>query len=164
MSRKPAKVQVPTNKVPIDDIPERHKDIADVFKLFDKDGNGRISRDEVTSLLRSLGRNSTPQEIDNLIRVCDKDNNGTIELSEFTAYMDDIYVVPRSKVEEIIDCFRIFDLDGNGYVTQDEFKSILTRYGGDFTEEEVKEIFNETDFDKDGRLSYAEFVDLWKYQ
>lgn len=164
MSRKAGNTIALTTTTNASDIKERHGDVREVFKLFDKDNDGKITRDEVKSLLRALGRSTTPDEIQALINTVDKDNSGTIELQEFTNYLDTAFAVPRSRVEEVVDAFRIFDLDNNGYISAEEFKNILMNYGGNFTAEEVDEIFKEIDVDKDGKLTYAEFVDIWKYQ
>lgn len=147
-----------------EELTDRHKEIKDLFTIFDKDNSGTITSDEVKSLLTSLGRETTTEEIQKLVSECDKDKNGTIELQEFINWMDNYYVIPPGKVEEVVDAFRIFDLDKNGYVNLAEFKDILMKFGGDFTEEEVNELFKETDVNKDGKLTYAEFVELWKYQ
>lgn len=49
------------------------------FNVFDKDGSGTISSDELRQVMRSLGENLTEQEIDEMIREADKDKNGTID-------------------------------------------------------------------------------------
>jgi calmodulin len=143
---------------------ERHQEIRELFKIFDRDGNNKISADEVSSLLFSLGRPTTPMEVKKLISEVDKDKNGTLELEEFIQYLDKTFVLPQSKVEEVVEAFKVFDQDNNGTVSKDEFANILMRFGGDFTEEEVAQIFSEVDVNADGKLNYAEFVELWKYQ
>ena len=45
-----------------------------------------------------------------------------------------------------------------------EFKHILMDLGQKFTEEEVNEIFDESDLNKDGNLDYREFVEFWQEQ
>jgi len=49
------------------------------FNVFDKDGSGTISADELRQVMKSLGENLTDEEIDEMIREADKDNNGTID-------------------------------------------------------------------------------------
>ena len=49
------------------------------FNVFDKDGSGTISADELRQVMKSLGENLTDDEIDEMIREADKDRNGTID-------------------------------------------------------------------------------------
>jgi len=53
------------------------------FDVFDKDGSGTISADELRQVMKSLGENLTDDEIDEMIREADKDRNGTIDYEEF---------------------------------------------------------------------------------
>jgi len=53
------------------------------FNVFDKDGSGTISADELRQVMKSLGENLTDEEIDEMIREADKDKNGTIDYDEF---------------------------------------------------------------------------------
>jgi len=53
------------------------------FNVFDKDGSGTISADELRQVMKSLGENLTDEEIDEMIREADKDRNGTIDYEEF---------------------------------------------------------------------------------
>ena len=52
----------------------------------------------------------------------------------------------------------------NGVLSLSEFKHILMDLGQKFTEEEVNEIFDESDLNKDGNLDYREFVEFWQEQ
>lgn len=49
------------------------------FNVFDQDGSGTISADELRQVMKSLGENLTDEEIDEMIREADKDRNGTID-------------------------------------------------------------------------------------
>lgn len=49
------------------------------FQVFDRDGSGTISADEMRQVMKNLGENLTDQEIDEMIAIADKDNNGTID-------------------------------------------------------------------------------------
>ena len=50
-------------------IPE----FKEAFSLFDKDGNGNISRDELGMVMRALGQNPTTQELLDMINEVDTD-------------------------------------------------------------------------------------------
>ncbi len=153
-----------SKKVHFNEDSERMKGIQDMFKLFDKDGDGHISAGEIKSLLVAIGREPSEEQIKKFMNEVDKDGNGEVDLKEFLKFMEQEEKVPRSKQEEIVEAFKVFDLDGNGFVTFDEFKSILMKFGGQFTQKEVREIYNLADADGDGKLTYAEFVELWQYQ
>ena len=55
--------------------------------LFDIDGDGTITAEELRKVLVNLGSNLTPEEVELLIKEADYDGNGELDLSEFTAFM-----------------------------------------------------------------------------
>lgn len=60
------------------------------MQVFDKDGSGTISRDEIHQVMLSLGERLTEEEINEMLEVADKDGNGTIdcEASQFHSLCD----------------------------------------------------------------------------
>ena len=55
--------------------------------------------------------------------------------------------------------FEIFDSDGNGQISMDELKQIFGRGQASEKDQQVwKEIMDSADEDKDGQISYTEFV------
>ena len=44
-------------------------ELKSAFTMFDKDGDGTVSTKELGAVLRSLGSNPTPEEIDDMIDV-----------------------------------------------------------------------------------------------
>lgn len=143
---------------------ERRKMINEVFDVFDKDKNGHIQASELESILKALGRGSSQKEIEDFLAKVDTNQSGTIERHEFMDAMEEIYSIPQSKVEEVVEAFKIFDKDNSGTITLDEMKKILLKYTTDFTENEIEEIFKLIDTDQNGFISYAEFADVWKFQ
>ena len=54
-------------------------EFKDAFSLFDKDGNGTISKDELGMVMKSIGRNPTEQELQDMINDVDADGRKHIE-------------------------------------------------------------------------------------
>ena len=88
-------------------------DLAEAFSVFDKNGDGVISIDELGQILRSLGENPTEKELVNTINQVDADNSGTIDFSEFVSLMTKKYL-ENDMEEDIRQAFRLFDKDGSG--------------------------------------------------
>lgn len=57
------------------------------------------------------------------------------------------------------DAFSAVDADKNGYLTRDEFSDILKEYGFYATSEEISWLIDRYDKNRDGRISYSEFLD-----
>eukprot|EP00662_Eupelagonemidae_sp_cell21_P042990 gene42990-30159_t len=64
-------------------VQEQVADIREAFNLFDKNGDGTITKKELRSALRELGEQPTKKELQDFIKDVDKDGNGKIEYSEF---------------------------------------------------------------------------------
>ena len=63
--------------------PENEEEIIEAFKIFDKDGNGLISPDELLHVMLSLGDNINIEEVKELIKDADLDRDGYINYAEF---------------------------------------------------------------------------------
>jgi len=60
------------------------KEIKTVFELYDADGSGYVTKDELASALRQLSIvKPTQEEIDRTMQEADVDNDGLIGLVEF---------------------------------------------------------------------------------
>ena len=144
---------------------ERDQEIAEVFNMFDKNGDGNLLNSEIEAFLRAIGQDPNQDDVNKLVETIDLDKNGYITLDEFMIYMDDAFVISQDQIDELIDAFKIFDFDNSGSISREEFKNILVRYGKDeFSEENINDIFSMVDSDNNGLINYAEFIDMWKYQ
>ncbi|KIL66567.1 hypothetical protein M378DRAFT_368565 [Amanita muscaria Koide BX008] len=59
----------------------------DAFSLFDKDGDGTITINELGEVMGSLGLDSTEDERRSMMEEVDTDRNGTIDFTEFLTMM-----------------------------------------------------------------------------
>ncbi|CAG9310083.1 unnamed protein product [Blepharisma stoltei] len=64
----------------------------------------------------------------------------------------------RSQSFNIMDAFQIIDRDRNGYITFKEFQQILDEHGLIASKKDVESLMERYDKDKDGRVSYSEFM------
>jgi calcium-dependent protein kinase len=59
------------------------------FKMFDKDGSGMISANEIRDVL-GFGGNLDSEAVENIIKSCDDNGDGEISFEEFVAMMKKI--------------------------------------------------------------------------
>ena len=57
---------------------EGEMEIKEVFRVFDKDGNGFISAAELRLVMSNLGEKLTDEEVDEMIRKADIDGDGQV--------------------------------------------------------------------------------------
>ncbi|CEP17845.1 hypothetical protein [Parasitella parasitica] len=62
-------------------------DLIEAFKVFDKDGNGYITPDELRSVMTNLAQKLTQKELDEMIKEADKNGDGMIDYLEFSKMM-----------------------------------------------------------------------------
>lgn len=56
-------------------------------QVFDKDGNGKISQQELKLVMKNLGENLTDEEINEMIREADDNGDGEVDYEEFVKMM-----------------------------------------------------------------------------
>ena len=61
----------------------------------------------------------------------------------------------KNMKEEIMCAFKFFDKNGNGYIEAKEIKEILRKLGDNTTDEQIKQMIEVADVDKDGQINYA---------
>lgn len=60
--------------------------------------------------------------------------------------------------QEVIDAFKGFDKGNTGFISAAELRNILTNLGEKISEDEVDEMINEADVDRNGQIDYVKFV------
>ena len=67
--------------------PEGENDIKQAFKIFDKDGDGLITAEEIRMTMTSLGENLSETELTSMVAEADLNGDGYIDFSEFSCLM-----------------------------------------------------------------------------
>ncbi|KAE9593620.1 hypothetical protein Lal_00036291 [Lupinus albus] len=136
---------------------EQIGEFLEAFCLFDKDGDGFITIEELGIAMRSLDENPSIEELKIMMKEGDMDGKGTMEFGEFLNLMA-IKMKETEVEEELREAFRVFDKDQDGYISPIELMFVMRTIGVKVTEEELGMMINEADLDGDGLIDYKEFV------
>lgn len=130
----------------------------ELFDLFDANGDGSISVDELGHVFRiHLGKALAEDDLNRIIDQVDADKNKSIEFDEFLELMASDTWADIEK-NEIIKAFSVFDRNKDGYVDAEELRMALTTYGEAMTSEEANEMLSVADLDHNGLIDYSEFL------
>ncbi|KAI9085111.1 hypothetical protein K1719_032927 [Acacia pycnantha] len=139
---------------------EEVEDIKDMFKKMDSDNDGIVSIEELKAGFRNFGSQLAESEVQMLIEAVDTNGKGRLDYEEFVAVS--LHLKRMANDEHIRKAFSYFDKDGNGYIEPDELRDALMEDGENDCTDVANDIFQEVDIDKDGRISYDEFVAMMK--
>jgi calcium-dependent protein kinase len=89
----------------------------------------------------------------------DIDRDGYLDCDEFIAIS--VHLRKMGNDEHLKKAFAFFDQNNNGYIEIEELREALSDELGT-SEEVVDAIIRDVDTDKDGRISYEEFVTMMK--
>ncbi|KAF5287613.1 hypothetical protein FQA39_LY15816 [Lamprigera yunnana] len=142
------------------------KEFREAFRLFDKDGDGSITKEELGRVMRSLGQFARTEELQQMLQEVDVDGDGNVSFEEFVeiawtasagADRDPVISIEQEE-KELRDAFRVFDKHNRGYITASDLRAVLQCLGEDLSEEEIEDMIKEVDVDGDGRIDFYEFV------
>merc|ERR1711997_937580 len=68
-------------------INSQRAEIEQTFKVFDKNGDGKITFDELKEVLTQLGENVTDKDVADMIKEADLNGDGAIDFDEFMIMM-----------------------------------------------------------------------------
>lgn len=132
-------------------------ELRDAFSAHDKNGDGRITLQELRQALEELDEEPAVAELKALMIKADADGNQSIDFAEFLAFMRR-RLSQRGAEGEIRDAFDVFDRNGDGLVSIDELLQVMEMLGETMTRQEAEDSLRRADSDGDGQLTYQEFV------
>lgn len=127
----------------------------ETFKVFDADGSGAISPEELKAIMQSLGQNPSDSQLQEMIQEVDLDFSGTIDFEEFKALM---IAQSGDRQSRLKAAFNVFDEDSSGLISANEMRDVMNKFG--LTNEELDQLIKEVDEDGDGTIDFEEFCKI----
>ena len=139
--------------------PKEAKSAIKIFKLANKNEDGKLLRNELKETLLNFVSEEFLSNYDEIFSLLDGDNNGYIDYEEFLRATLDRSFFVNENVLNI--AFKFFDKENTGYISKDKIMSYFI--GTKMTEELFKNIFDEIDTNKDGKIDFQEFKAMMQY-
>ena len=148
------------------------KELSDAFEFFDLNGDGKLSIQELGTVVRELGDAVTEEELQMLIKRVDSDGDGQLDLCEFIELNTQAISTCSSLDSESFGCsdgesdalaaaFNKFDTNKDGFISPEELHKVLGAFGEEkFSLEECRCMIKSLDDNGDQVMSLLEFQAL----
>ncbi|KAK2996995.1 hypothetical protein RJ639_012296 [Escallonia herrerae] len=129
-----------------------------VFQMFDRNGDGSITKKELNESLENMGIFISDSELTQMIAKIDVNGDGCVDIDEFGALYQSI-MDERDEEEDMREAFNVFDQNGDGFITVEELRSVLASLGlkQGRTAEDCRRMIMKVDADGDGMVDFNEF-------
>ena len=139
--------------------PKEAKSAIKIFKLANKNEDGKLLRNELKETLLNFVSEEFLSNYDEIFSNLDGDNNGYIDYEEFLrATLDRSFFVNENVLNL---AFNFFDKENTGYISRDKIMSYFI--GTKMTEELFSIFFDEIDTNRDGKIDFKEFKEMMVY-
>ena len=141
-------------------LPEELEELKLSFAIFDKDGNGNISKEELKDILLKLKISDTKGTLDKIMNDIDKNKSNTIDADEFaemfTCKLPE--VEDRKTLGEIYDY--MCDFANADSINLEALKTLNDQFGVGLSDEEMQLMIEKADTNKDGVVSNDEYYTI----
>ncbi|EFX88955.1 hypothetical protein DAPPUDRAFT_304741 [Daphnia pulex] len=143
------------------------RDFGRTFRIWDDDGNRKISYEEFVKGLSDFGASLTATEAQQLFHSMDKNSSGSIEYDELLIALRP--PMSKSRISLILAAFQKMDKTGDGVITPEDLKGVYNVrshpkfINGEKTEEQIFQEYLRT-FDSphgDGKVTLQEFEEYY---
>ncbi|XP_054476500.1 calmodulin-like protein 4 [Anoplopoma fimbria] len=132
-------------------------EFKECFSLYDRQQKGRIEARELITVMRCLGSNPTPSEVQRHLLSHSTGLGGELDFSTFLSVMHR-QLQQEAPEEEILEAMRMADKEQKGFIMASELRAKLTGLGEKLTDREVDELLKEAGVGADGRVHCEQFA------
>jgi calcium-binding protein CML len=133
------------------------EDLRIAFNLFDLDGDGRISRDELKQCLKIINDDWSEDEIDEIIHNINPDDD-YIEFHHFLILFND---KKEYKCDDaLFDAFKIFGKKNNGNITLEQMKYLICNFCVTLSAEEKEQLINVLQLECEDSINFENFCKI----
>ena len=142
---------------------DRIDELKEAFDLFDENGNGSISIQELSQIFKSIGYFPSLDELRDMLNEDDKDENLQEEKNDLT-FKEFLNLMNNKSRDddlrrELKEAFKILDKDGHGLIDITELKEVMLSFGENLAPDELEILLRIADDDNDGYIEYEIFID-----
>lgn len=129
------------------------------YELLDVDNEGTFQARDLVNFMRHFGRDVSERDMQSLINAWDLDGNGTLDFDEFLMAM--VSVMTNEPDDYALrQTFRFYDKDNTGFIGLHQMRDVMVKLRMQPSEDELDDIMQEGDEDKDGFLCFEEFANM----
>ena len=132
----------------------------EVFSLYDADEDGTISTPDLAKVMKCLGCDFTQEELEKLTNEVDPRQFGILNFQQFLVMMSRNLRNGPTMDKRRREVFMYFDVDEKGFITASDLRQAMINLGENITEKDIKQMIKEAAIEKDGQVSYDEFVKI----
>ncbi len=129
------------------------RDQRDAFAMFDQDGDGQLSGDEVFAVSARFDPQAKRPEVDKQFATADGNKDNFLSYNEFVDMLSN-----QPATESLAMAFAMFDRNANGQIDIMELRRGFAAMGDTLTDEDARAMISEGDRNNDGFLSRNEFM------
>ncbi|CAH2078431.1 unnamed protein product [Thlaspi arvense] len=151
-----------------------------IFDLFDKNGDGFITVEELSQALSRLGLNADLSDLKSTVESYIQPGNTGLNFDDFSSLhktLDDSFFGGAEENDEtsspesaaadesdLAEAFKVFDENGDGFISARELQTVLKKLGlpegGEMAR--VEKMIVSVDRNQDGRVDFFEFKNMMR--
>ncbi|XP_031564634.1 calmodulin-A-like [Actinia tenebrosa] len=130
-------------------------EFKECFSLNDQDSDGFIGREELETIMRSLGEPVTYIEINEMVKRFGKNR---IKFPDFLKLMAEQRAKKSKPAEEILSAFAACDKRNTKSISRAELKHFMVDTGEKMSQQEFEKMMRDCGMDRTQTIRYQDFV------